>query len=49
MSSSTYNARSNEITKAGYSALGGCKNPHLYTVVRRNGSHTYTTYHIRGW
>jgi len=48
MSWSSYMANANQITKAGYYALGGCNNPNLYSRINRNGSHRYITYHLMG-
>ena len=41
MSGSTYNARSNEITYAGYCALGGAANPRLLRMLKPNGTFSY--------
>ena len=47
MSWSSYMANADQISKAGYYALGGCNNSNLYTRINRNGTHIYTTYHLR--
>ena len=45
----TYNYRSDEISYKGYCyLLGTDKASRLYKVIRHNGSHEYTTYHLRG-
>ena len=45
MSGTTYNSRSNEITKGYYNHLLSVTRDLVYTVLRRNGSLIYTTYH----
>lgn len=39
MSGSTYNAHANQITYAGYCALGGASNPRLMSRAIYNGAH----------
>ena len=41
--------QSNQITYAAYCQLGGCRNSDLTAVLRRNGTHTYFTYHHVGY
>jgi hypothetical protein len=38
--------RSNQITYAYFCQLGGLSNPATWRIERRNGSHSYYTYHL---
>ena len=46
-SGTTYNNRSNQITKKYYDMVKGDTHPGFYKVLRKNGTHKYYTYHIR--
>lgn len=39
----------NQISYAAYRQLGGCRNSDLVSVLRRNGTYTYFTYHHVGY